>query len=367
MFFEEYISQTLPYILNGETKQFTFKTRVDPLSGNVSKISEERAKKSIGVAVDLNVKPVENCAFCNYKETTPQKHILHEGGAVTVPNKFPWEKYDWITIYPPFGQHKMLLSDLYFDDLERMIESSYDLCLECSKDPDVISFMDFTNWGVFAGASQQHPHSQRKSISWTMDPMQERELEHCRALSYRYNRNPFDLLADEERMRGERVIYDNDVFICSAFAPSCSDEVIVFPKEDISNILQTSSEDRRRIIRPILGIFPALFFYRGITDLNIVIHAAPFRLKEQARKYFRWHMHILPRRSKLPADRAGAELGFDVDIIDSLPEHSAKMLRLWYNCGPREEHVVRGWDGGLNHSLQEEFCSFVKKPVLATV
>ena len=78
-------------------------------------------------------------------------------------------------------------------------------------------------------------------------------------------------------------------------------------------------------------------------------------------------MHILPRRSKLPADRAGAELGFDVDIIDSLPEHSAKMLRLWYNCGPKEEHVVRGWDGGLNHSLQEEFCSFLKKPVLAAV
>ena len=192
-----------------------------------------------------------------------------------------------------------------------------------------------------------------------MDPRQEREPQHCRALAKRYNRNPFDMLAEEERRQELRVIYDNDVFICSAFAPSCSDEVLVFPKENISNILQTSAEDRKRIVRPILGIFPALFFYRGVTDLNIAVHTAPFRLKEEARSYFRWHMHILPRRSRLPVDKAGAELGFQIDIIDVLPEVSAEMLRLWYRCGPREEHIVRGKDGSRNDTLHEEFCSFM--------
>ncbi len=362
MLLEEYSGQTELFTLDGEPQQVTYLTRIDPFSGNVAKISEERARRGVGISVKLQIRPTENCVFCAFKEHTPEERIEHACGAISVPNRYPWEKYDWITIYPPFTYHKLFLSDLYFDDLERMMESSYDLATICSRDPGVISFMDFTNWGVFAGASQQHPHSQRKSITQVPSPSLHNEMERCRHLMERYGRNPFAILEHEERMDGRRIIHDDDIFIVAMFAPTCPDEILVFPKEDIAHIIQTAEYDRRRIIQPVLGIFSALFFYRGVTDLNIVVHMASFAEMEQARKYYRWHMHIYPRRARLPVDRAGSEIGFGTRVIDVMPEVTAELLRCWYRDGPREELVAKTSDGTPAPELLEEFSKFVKKP-----
>lgn len=350
----EYQSKSTPFQWKGEVKEPTYITRIDPLSGNVSRISEERARRPIGISANLDLKPVERCDFCNFETSTPQRHLRHSCGAVSVPNLYPWEKHDWVTVYPPFGNHKHLLSDLYFEDMERMIESSYDLALLCHMDPDVISFMDFTNWGAFAGASQQHPHSQRRSITHTADPVQSQELLRCKQLQQQLGRNPFEALAEEEIGNGSRVIYNNDVFIAAAFAPTSSNEIIAFPRHEISNVLQTNDAERKAIITPILGVFPALFFYRGVTDLNIAIHMAPFHEMEAAREYYRWHMHIYPRRHKLPVDQAGAEIGFGTAVIDVLPENCAASLRRWYREGPSEEHLVRCQDGSCSPLLLQE-------------
>ncbi len=355
MLLTEHSGRTEAFTTNGEARQLTYLTRTDPVTGNVAKISEERARRTLGISVELQVNPVENCVFCDYEKHTPKERIVHDCGAVSVPNLYPWEKYDWITIYPPFSQHKMLLSDLYFDDLERMMESSFDLATKCSRDPEVISFMDFTNWGVFAGASQQHPHSQRKSITRVPSPSLHNELVNCQNLREQHGQNPFDILEREERADGRRIIHDDGIFIVSNFAPSCPDEILVFPKEDISHIMQTNESDRKRIIQPVLGIFQGLFFCRGITNLNIAVHMAPFSQMDEARKYYRWHMHIYPRRARLPVDRAGAEMGFDTSVIDTLPEITSEALRAWYQEGPREDMVAKASDGCPNPGLLEEF------------
>jgi len=359
MLLEEHSGQTELFTPSGELQRVTYLTRIDPFSGNVAKISEERARRGIGVSAELQIRPVENCVFCDFEKYTPRERIFHACGAVSVPNKYPWEKYDWITIYPPFTYHKLFLSDLYFEDLERMMESAYELATICARDPAAISFMDFTNWGVFAGASQQHPHSQRKSITQVPSPTVSNEMKHCQRLMEQYNQNPFALLEKEERMDGRRIIHDDDIFIASVFAPSCPDEILVFPKEDIANIIQTTENDRRRIIQPVLGIFPALFFCRGITNLNIAVHMAPFAEMEQARKYYRWHMHIYPRRGRLPVDQAGAEIGFGTEVIDTLPEVTAELLRCWYRNGPDRELVAKNSDGCPAPGLLEEFRKFV--------
>ncbi len=359
MLLEEYEGCTNSFTLDGEPHRVRFLTRIDPITGNVSKISEERARRAIGIATQLEIKPVENCVFCHYKETTPGERFEHECGAISVPNRFPWEKYDWITMYPPFGCHKLMLSDLYFDDLERMVESSFDLAQVCARDPEALAFMDFTNWGVFAGASQQHPHSQRKSMTGTLSPYLKIELEHCRELYERHGRNPFALLEEEERRDGRRVIHDNDIFISAAFAPTCADEILVFPGEDFAHILQISPADRRRIIKPVLGIFPALFFYRGITDINIAVHMAPFTGMDEARRYYRWHMHIFPRRARLPVDRAGSEIGFGTDVIDTPPEITAELMRCWYRRGPLGEFIARTSEDCPAPGLVQEFDRFI--------
>ena len=109
------------------------------------------------------------------------------------------------------------------------------------------------------------------------------------------------------------------------------------------------------LMRPVLSLFPAMFFYRGITDLNIAVHMAPFQEMEEAREYYRWHMHIYPRKSQLPVDRAGAEIGFDTDVIEVLPEKSAHVLRKWYMGQVEEDLVAKREDGSPNPRLVEEF------------
>ncbi len=341
----EFVGTTMPFTVDGQVRRVRYLTRVDPLSGTMAKISEERARRTLGISTAIDIRRVENCDFCQYQDRTPGERIEHACGAVSVPNKFPWEKYDWVTIYPPFGEHKLLLSELYFEDMEQMIQSSYDLALRCAPDPEAVAFMDFTNWGPFAGASQQHPHSQRKSVTNLLDPKQGQELRRCQELAERSGANPFDLYAEEEQREGVRVIYDNDVLIAASFAPSCPHEVLVFPRAEIAHILQTTESERKGLVRAALGVFPALFFYLGVTNFNLVVHMAPFREMEKARGYYRWHMHILPRRSRLPADQAGSEIGFDVNVIDVLPEITAGLLRRWYREGPQEELVAKG-EGG---------------------
>ncbi|MEW6141593.1 MAG: hypothetical protein AB1597_00345 [Chloroflexota bacterium] len=359
MLLKEYLGQTVPFTVDGETRSTTFTTRIDPISGNVAEISEVRANRNVGISAELRIKTSAKCDFCTFAKSTPAERIQHESGAVSVPNKYPWEKYDWVTIYPPFGQHKVLLSDLYFDDLERMVESSYDLASICARDAKVLEFVDFTNWGAFAGASQQHPHSQRKSMTSVPSPRLAQELQYCRELARRYGKNPFDLLVREESEDGRRVIYDDGVYIGAAFAPVCADELIIFPKEPVTHILMMGSEDRTRWIRPVLGVFPALFFYRGITDMNIVVHMAPFAEIGRAQEYYRWHMHIYPRRSRLPVDLAGAEIGFGTDVIDTAPETTADVLRRWYCEGPKEEYLVKRSNGEPSQAMLAEFREFV--------
>lgn len=363
MLLKEYYGKSNPFHIDSQSHQVTYLTRVDPISGNISKISVERANRTIAIVSEFDIRPAEKCELCQYQEYTPKERQEHECGCISVPNKYPWEKYDWITIYPPYDHHKLLLSDLYFEDMERMIESSRDLALICSKDPEVISFMDFTNWGPFAGASQQHPHSQRRSVTFVPDPGQHQEISRCHALSELYGSNLFDILAEEEIRDGRRVIYNGDILILSTFAPSCSNEVIIFPREPISHILQTTQSERKRIIHPILGIFPALFFYRGISNINISVHMAPFNEMESARKYYRWHMHIYPRRSRLPVDRAGAEIGFDTNVIEVMPETSAATLREWYLHPPKENLIASLPDGSPNAKLIEEFHKLMARGV----
>src|SRR3972149_2669438 len=117
---KEFRGKSIPFNLNGLRIEHTYITRVDLLFGNVAKISEARAQRGIGLSVACDLRPIEKCELCEYERFTPKDRVLHACGAVSVPNKYPWEKYDWVTLYPPFGRHKLLLSELYFVDLRCM-------------------------------------------------------------------------------------------------------------------------------------------------------------------------------------------------------------------------------------------------------
>jgi galactose-1-phosphate uridylyltransferase len=339
---------------SGYHKEERFTKRIHPIFDHYSIVAEGRASvlKKSGVRAEIKIEPTEDCDFCHYEERSPINHVIHHNcDAVSFLNQFPWEHMQFVTAYPPFnnGHHKLLLSEMDFKDLERMIESEFDVAdmlYKMRKDhEEIVGVSDFTNWGPYAGASKQHPHSQRQALTYLMDPVQEKELRACYEFYFKHNKNPFDVLVEKELEADERVVFDNDeIYIGADFAPKKPKEIIVIPKSPFSHIIETTQDDRK-FIRSALGVFPAMRYYEEIYDVNIVVHMAPFSGVRNdgapnADLYYRWHMHIYPRRTGLPVDTAGAELGFDMNISSVPPETFAPKLRKWFQENPSEDLVV---------------------------
>lgn len=340
--------------LKGQEISSELVLRYDNLFGNVTRISEYRAgrEQHLGVKAETEIEVAKNCRFCNYKEQTPEPRVHHASGAVSFPNLYPWEEFQWVTAYPPFedGNHKVVLSRFDFRDLESMLESQHDIASILynmrKEKPYIRGVMDFTNWGPFAGASQQHPHSQRQSITHRMGPTELRELENSRHLHEKFwGTNPFDAFIEDEVAAGSRVIFNSDeVYIGANPVPSRPHEVVAIPKRQFSNILETSSTSDRTFIKSLLGVLPAMRYYLGISDLNMVVHQAPFDEigvnGNSANRYYRWHMHIYPRKSGPPSDIAGAELGSGISISTVMPETTAEQIRHWFRDVPDETPVI---------------------------
>ncbi len=63
MLLEEHSGQTKAFTTDGQAKQINYLTRLDPFSGNVAKISEERSRRVMGISVELEIHPIENCVL----------------------------------------------------------------------------------------------------------------------------------------------------------------------------------------------------------------------------------------------------------------------------------------------------------------
>ena len=82
MLCREYAGKSIPFRANGEDKEVVYLTRVDPLTGSVAKISEDRARRQIGITVNLSVQATPTCDFCSYATKTPERRIEHQCGGV---------------------------------------------------------------------------------------------------------------------------------------------------------------------------------------------------------------------------------------------------------------------------------------------
>lgn len=359
--FQEFSGTSQPFSYDGHELEEKYVVRVDPLSGDISKISEARARMLSGLDVDLKIEPVKECVFCDFEQKTPTPRITHDGGAVTVPNLNPWERYDLVTIYPPFNKaqgHK-LPTRFCFEDFGMMIRSHYDIA-EFMHQKGVLAMYDFTNWGPHAGASQQHPHSQRKSITFVLDPRESRELGIAKEYYQATGRNIYDDYAAHEIGDGRRIIHNDGTFIAAEFAPKFEHGLILFPAYPAANILQTSDGDRKGLVAA-TGTIPGLVFYLGVTSFNMAVHQAPFDDMDEARKYFRWHMHIWPRRATIHSDRAGAEVGYDTNVVGTFPETTAAKIRAWYAEGPRPEYVAKDLQGNPSPNLVKELLTVTNR------
>ncbi len=324
--------------------------RRDPITGRWVIIETEKIKVPSDYEVEQHVKKSGVCPFCPGNEhMTPPEIDAHREGEIKpntpgwltriIPNKFPALRIEGnldrtgIGIYDMMngiGAHEVIvenpdhnkeLCDLMDHDVEKVIWAYRNRSLDLRGDKRFKYILIFKNYGVSAGASLEHPHSQLIALPIVPKRVNEELRWSEKYFGYRERCIFCDILHQEidERVR---IVSENKSFI--AFAPFVSRfpfEISIFPKihsADFSYIQKEEVVDLARILREtLLRIKVAL----RDTSYNYLIHTSPIETRE--RPDYHWHVEIMPRLGKT----AGFEWGTGFYLNQTPPEIAATALR----------------------------------------
>jgi UDPglucose--hexose-1-phosphate uridylyltransferase len=179
----------------------------------------------------------------------------------------------------------------------------------------------FKNHGEGAGTSLRHPHWQL--IATPVVPRSLR-LKHAVATDY-FDQTGNCLYCDllqEELAFEERVIDQNEAYAAIVpYAARVPFETWILPKKHQSSFGWVEPAQ----LRPLADLLKTVLWklYTGLDnpDFNLTINTTP--RGDEAKKYFLWHVEVLPRLTK----PAGFEMGTGMSINTVLPEDAAKFLR----------------------------------------
>lgn len=182
----------------------------------------------------------------------------------------------------------------------------------------------FHNYGVAAGASVPHPHSQIMSIP-VLPPDVKRSINGSEAFYREHKKRIYDVMIDWERQENKRIIFENKYFL--AFCPFVSKtpyEVRIFPQESHAHF-EKMPQDQLIYLGDIVGtMLSKISKALDNPDYNFFIHTAPLEGPPiDAHEFYTWHVEIIPKISTLGAFELGS--GVDVNVVD--PDEAAKLLR----------------------------------------
>ncbi len=292
----------------------------------------------------------QNCPFCPGNESKTPPEILayrpSQGGKNTsdwfvrvVPNKFPALQIEGGVDRSGFGvydrmngigaheviiehpDHEKQLADLMDHEIEKVIWCYRDRSVDLAGDKRFKYLLIFKNYGLSAGASLEHSHSQLIALPIVPKSVKEEIAGAGQYLEYR-ERCIFCDILHREREEGSRLIEENRHFmVFCPFFPRFPFESWIAPKlhqADFSIIQPEEVTDFARAIRSLL-----IRMKKRLRDpsYNFMLHTAP--LGENVGDAYHWHLEIIPKLGRV----AGFEWGTGFYINPTSPEESAQWLR----------------------------------------
>jgi len=326
--------------------------RRDPIISNRWVIiAVERAKRPNDFKHG-KVIPVEKgpCPFCegNEKLTPPEVDADRPKSSSpdapgwltrTVPNKYPaLEDGPEITkagagmfeAMKGIGKHEVIiegpdhslqLADLDVEQIKKVINAYKRRSLKLQEDKRFKYVLIFKNYGVAAGASLEHSHTQL--ISLPIVPR--RVLEELSSARDYFNSNKkcvfCDILEQELKAKQRDVCENEDFFAFCPFASRFPFEVSIMPKKHqayFTDITPSQVDSFARILKDVLTKIKKVL---KDPSYNFIIHTNSFDAK--AEEYYHWHVELMPKLSKT----AGFEWGTGFYINPMPPEEAGKYLK----------------------------------------
>lgn len=311
-------------------------------------IATERAKRPMAFAQTagrMNLPQWEQtCPFCpgNENATNVEVHrlIQNDGSWLTrtIKNKFPALQEDLIptqsgdffhTKIDGFGIHEVIIDTprhdrgmpgLPLQDIEKIIETYRHRYLTHEQDPRVRHVILFKNNGEKAGSSLIHPHSQLIATPMISNQIEAR-IEVTRQYRAEHGKCLMCEMLRRELQENRRIVYQNEHFVCFLpYASLSSFHTWIFPREHHAHFGRLSDAQIPAMAETLYYVLKAQERLLGYPDYNFVIRSAPVGCSEDD---YHWYMSIIPRLSKT----AGFEIGSNIYINPSLPEHNAIELR----------------------------------------
>lgn len=336
--------------------------RKDPIIQRWVIIAAERGQrpsdfKAETTVIDVNPKA---CPLCpnNEDRTPPEVFAIRLDGSKpntpgwsvrVVPNKFPALSLNGdlnrrgiglIDMMNGIGAHEVVIETpehnadwdtMTIEQLSRVFQSYQARLKALSEDIRFRYLLVFRNFGVQAGASLSHPHSQIIALP-IVPQLAKEKLNSARKYFLEKERCIFcDLIFQEKELRRRVVLESEHMIVLSPFAARFPYELHFFPQKHSHDFAQMSEEvliDLAIVMKRVLSALKKLL---GQHAYNLVLHNAPNPVPRPGRPDFwgtlpydyHWHWELLPRLTRV----AGFEWGTGFYINPVSPEAVAEVLK----------------------------------------
>jgi UDPglucose--hexose-1-phosphate uridylyltransferase len=337
--------------------------RKDPISDRWVVVSTERGRRPTdfgGTTVGSEQAEAKFCPFCDGNEAKTPAEIIAWRKASSLPNTAGWDvrvipnKFPALIIegdvnrtgmgiydmMSGIGAHEVIIEtpkhdqnipDLSDEHVERVLWAYKQRITDLEKDKRFRYILVFKNYGTAAGASLAHPHSQL--IATPITPRYiKMELSNSRNYFQAKERCIFCDMIRQELGSGERLVYENEYFVCfTPFASRFPFELWLMPRRHEHGFQLMPDEERAQLARCLKDVLTRLRKTLNDPPYNYVLHTAPNSVPRPGKpdywgtiQYdFHWHIEIIPRLTK----QAGFEWGSGLYINPTAPEEAAKYLR----------------------------------------
>ena len=324
--------------------------RRDPIIGRWNIITTDEPSGPSAFEVEQHTPSGARCPFCygNEAMTPPEIYTLRQPGTApnsqgwqlrVVPNKFPALQIEGdlnrrglgvFDLCNGVGAHEVIvetpdhqrhMADLRVEEISAALTACKLRSLDLRGDRRLKYTLIFKNFGLSAGASLEHPHSQLIALPIVPKRVQEELRGAERYFEFRERCAYCDMISQEVQ-DDERLVCENRSFVAHCpFMSSFPFEVWILPKDHHADFAQITPEaitDFARLLKETL-----LRMRHALSNpaYNFIIHTAP--IEGRQRDEYHWHLELMPKLTKL----AGFEWGTGFYINPTPPELAARALR----------------------------------------
>lgn len=324
--------------------------RRDPLTGRWNIINTDEPTGPEAFDKELHRLVGGRCPFCPGHEslTPPEIHALRPPNSKpntsdwqlrVIPNRFPVLHIEGdlsrrglglfdlcsgvgaheVIIETP--DHKRQMADLTPEEIARVITALKLRSIDLRGDQRLKYTLIFKNFGLSAGASLDHSHSQLIALPIVPKRVQEELLGAERYFEFR-ERCAFCDMLHQELQEEERMVTQTEKFVAYCpFVSSFPFEIWILPKEHRSDFAQISAEEIADFGLILVETLKRQALALDNPAYNFIIHTTPIERRE--REEYHWHLELIPKLTKM----AGFEWGTGFYINPTPPELAAKALR----------------------------------------